>query len=151
MLPAFTPPVLPVGAVPVNLGALDRIFALVQQIKTSGKSTDTIDTNLGIVGSEDSGPDLTALRPDITAKVNGSQMDLKWGWQGNGAWLSSCEIVVDRGDGKGFVPLTIDTTPNYNDTQPFPAAKTIWTYKAIYRADDRQVGQWSAPVSVAVG
>ena len=57
VLPVFTPPVLPVGAVPVNLGALDRIFALVQQIKTSGKSTDTIDTNLGIVGSEAGGPD----------------------------------------------------------------------------------------------
>ncbi|MGD0259330.1 MAG: hypothetical protein ABSD29_05825 [Verrucomicrobiota bacterium] len=47
--------------------------------------------------------------------------------------------------------LTVDTTPNYVDTQPFPAAKTVWSYKAIYRADDAQVGQWSQPVSVAVG
>ena len=59
--------------------------------------------------------------------------------------------MVDRADSKGFVPLTIDTTPNYTDTQPFPVAKAIWTYKAIYRADDRHVGQWSVPVSVAVG
>lgn len=58
---------------------------------------------------------------------------------------------MDRGDGKGFVLLTVDTTPNYVDTQPFPAAKTVWSYKAIYRADDAQVGQWSQPVSVAVG
>ena len=58
---------------------------------------------------------------------------------------------VGRGDGKGFVLLTVDTTPNYVDTQPFPAAKTVWSYKAIYRADDAQVGQWSQPVSVAVG
>ena len=57
---------------------------------------------------------------------------------------------MDRNDGKGYVPLTIDTTPNYNDTQAFPAAKAIWTYKAIYRVDDKQVGLWSLPVSVTV-
>jgi hypothetical protein len=38
----------------------------------------------------------------------------------------------------GFVLLTIDTTPNYTDTQPWPTMKTIWTYKAIYRAADFQ-------------
>jgi hypothetical protein len=65
--------------------------------------------------------------------------------------LESCEILVDRADTKGFVPLTIDTTPNYVDTHEFPTAKAIWTYKAIYRADDAQVGQWSQPVSVTVG
>ena len=58
---------------------------------------------------------------------------------------------MDRSDTHGFVLLTIDTTPNYTDTQPWPTAKTIWTYKAIYRADDAQVGHWSQPVSVTVG
>ena len=150
-LDTFTAPALPDGVTPQPPGALTRIFAAIQQIKAGGKSNPDIDRQLGIVGSEAAGPDLSTLLPVITAKVNGSQVDLKWGWQGNAAWLSNCEIVVDRGDGKGYVPLTIDTTPNYNDTQPFPAAKTIWTYKAIYRADDQQVGQWSLPVSVAVG
>jgi len=37
------------------------------------------------------------------------------------------------------------------DTQPFPAAKTVWTYRAIYRAGDAQTGGWSAPISIAVG
>ena len=59
--------------------------------------------------------------------------------------------MVDRGDGHGYALLTIDTTPNYTDTQTFPVTRTIWTYKAIYRADDAQVGIWSAPVSVVVG
>jgi hypothetical protein len=45
----------------------------------------------------------------------------------------------------------VDTTPNYVDTQPFPATKAVWSYKAIYRADDAQVGQWSQVVTVAVG
>ena len=46
--------------------------------------------------------------------------------------------------------LFIDTTPGYVDTAPFPAVPTKWTYRAIYRVDDAQVGQWSAPVSVTV-
>jgi hypothetical protein len=90
------------------------------------------------------------VQPVISAKVSGAQVELKWGWQGNAAYLSSCEIVVDRGNGS-FVPLTIDTTPNYTDSQAFPATKTIWTYKAIYRADDAQVGLWSQTVTVNVG
>ena len=150
-LDTFAAPALPDGVAPRNPGSLTRIFAAVQDIKNGHKLTDDIARELGIVGGEVTAPDLTTVQPVITAKVNGSQVDLKWGWQGNADWLSSCEIVVDRGDGKGFVPLSIDTTPNYNDTQPFPAAKTIWTYKAIYRADDRQVGRWSASVNVTVG
>jgi hypothetical protein len=46
------------------------------------------------------------------------------------------------------------TIPIYTDTQPWPATKTIWTYKAIYRADDdpaRRDGHWSQAVSVAGG
>jgi hypothetical protein len=66
-------------------------------------------------------------------------------------YLSGCEIHVGRGDGKGSVLLTIDTVPDYVDTQPFPATKTVWSYKAIFRADDAQVGQWSKVVSGAVG
>ena len=52
---------------------------------------------------------------------------------------------------KGWVVLTYDTTPGYLDTTPFPAALTKWKYRAIYRVDDHQVGQWSAEVSVNVG
>ena len=72
------------------------------------------------------------------------------GYQGRDKWLASYVIQMDRGTG-GFVLLTIDTSPNYTDTQPWPATKTIWTYKAIYRAGEAQVGQWSQPVSVTVG
>ena len=71
--------------------------------------------------------------------------------KGNAAFLDVCEIQVDRGDGKGYGLLTYDTTPGYVDTQPFPATPTKWTYKAIYRVGDAQVGQWSNPVSITVG
>jgi hypothetical protein len=62
-----------------------------------------------------------------------------------------CLIQVDRGDDKGFIDLCYDTTPGYNDTQPFPATPAKWTYRAIYRVDDANVGLWSKPVSITVG
>ena len=149
-LPVFTAPALPTGVTPQAPGALDRVFALIQTIKDSEPCTDAIASDLGIVGSEQTAPDLTTLQPVIAATVSGNQVNIKWGWGGNVAFLDSCEIQVDRGDGKGFTLLTIDTTPNYTDTQPFPAALARWTYKAIYRAADAQVGLWSQPVSVNV-
>lgn len=152
VLPVFSAPPIPAGTAAVNPGALTRLFTLVQSIKESGKSTETINTNLGIVGSEQTPPDLALVQPALGATVSGSQVNVKWGWGGLGAYLSSCEIQVDRGDGKGFGLLTIDTTPNYVDTQPFPAPGTsvLWKYKAIYRQGDDRVGMWSDVVNVAV-
>jgi hypothetical protein len=142
---------LPVGTLPVNTGALNRIFALVQTIKNSGKCSDTNAGILGIVGDDQSGPDYATLQAVINAILNGGQVQIKWNWGGNGAFLDCCEIQVDRADGRGFVLLTIDTTPGYTDTQPFPAAKTVWIYRAIYQVNDARVGVWSQAVSVVVG
>ena len=53
---------------------------------------------------------------------------------GFSAFLDMLEIQVDCGDGKGWVFLTMDNTPNYTDTAPLPATPTKWKYRAIYRA-----------------
>ena len=150
VLPVFTTPALPAGVNPVLPGALNRIFALVQQIKDNDNCTDAIATNLGITGGAQTPPDLTQVQPALDTAISGNLVTVKWGWGGNSAYLDACEIWVDRGDGKGFNLLTIDTTPNYTDTQPFPANPARWTYKAIYRLNDAQVGLWSAPVGVTV-
>jgi len=150
VLPVYVTPALPNGATPVNTGALTRIFALVQDIKNGGKCSDTNAATLGIVGSTQTGPDYTTLQPVFNVSIVGGQVVIKWTWGGYAAWLDSCEIQVDRGDGKGFVMLTMDTTPGYTDTQPFPAAHTVWTYRAIYQVNDARVGVWSQSVSVAV-
>ena len=149
VLPVFTAPALPAGVVPVNPGALNRIFALVQVIKDSSGYTEAIGTDLGTEGAAVTPPDLSQVQPVISAKVNGNNVDLTWGWGGNGAFLDQCEIQVDRGS--GWVPLAFDTTPNYTDTTPHPATLTKWKYRAIYRVGDQQVGLWSAEVSVNVG
>ena len=150
VLPTFTAPDLPGTVVPSRPGAYTRIFEFVQQIKSSGKCSPDNERILGIVGSEKTGPDLTTIQPVITAHILGNEVLIKWGWGGHRAYLQMCELQVDRNDGKGFVMLADDTTPNYTDTQPFPATATKWTYRAIYHANDQRVGVWSQSVSVMV-
>ena len=152
--PASGAPVAPVfpAAVPaVAPGIEARFRALCQSIKNNPGYNVSIGQALNIEGAQQTAPDLTTLQPVIDAVISGNHVNVKWGWGGNSAYLDMCELQVDRGDGHGFVLLAYDTTPNYTDTQPFPAAPAKWTYKAIYRVGDAQVGVWSLPVSVVVG
>ena len=161
ILPAFTSPPLPAGdasaapplpAVVVrDEGALTRLFDLIAEIKQNNLCTEANCTDLGILGSVDSAPDLTTLMPDIAAIVSGSVVKITWGWQGLSKWLDLCELQVDRGTGQGWQPLVFDTTPNYDDTHPHPAAATQWKYRAIFRVGEQQIGAWSQPVTVVVG
>jgi hypothetical protein len=144
--PAF-PAVVPAVAPGVEV----RFRALVKQIKASANYNEAIGEALGIEGAQQTGPDLTTIKPEINAAVSGNQVNITWGWSGNSAFLDMCELQVDRNDTKGFVLLAFDTTPNYTDTQPFPGAPVKWSYQAIYRVGDQRVGQWSKPVSVTVG
>jgi hypothetical protein len=150
-LPTFTAPALPTGVTAQAPGSLDRIFALVQSIKDGGKCTDAIATDLGIVGAEDTGPDLTSVQPPLSAVLNGDHVDIKSGWGGNGKSIDSMELQKDWGDGKGFVYLATLTGVTFKDTSPLPASRTVWTYRDIYRVGNQQTGLWSNSVTVAVG
>ncbi len=144
-------PTLPTAVTAVAPGIETRFRALIKSIKAHKNYNEAIGQALDIEGAQQTGPNLTTVQPKLEAIISGNHVNVKWGWQGNSAFLDICEIQVDRGDGKGFVFLTFDTTPNYTDTQAFPAAPTKWTYKAIYRVGDAQVGLWSLPVSIVVG
>ncbi len=149
-----TPPVPAVLTPPAgtpSYGLLNWLFEDIARWKKAEGYTDTIGKGLGIVGAGQTAPDFTIVQPVITADVSGNHVTIGWNWNGNSAFLDACQIEVDRGDGKGFIPLTIDTTPNDNDTAPFPATPTKWTYRAIYRVGDAQVGLWSNEVSLNVG
>jgi hypothetical protein len=143
-------PVLPTVVTAVAPGVESRFRALVQLIKANPNYNPTIGEALGIEGAQQTGPDLTTVQPVISAIISGNHVYVKWGWGGNSAYLDICELQVDRGDGKGFGLLAYDTTPGYTDTQAFPTAPATWTYRAIYRVDDSQVGVWSQPASVTV-
>ena len=144
-------PTLPTAVPAVAPGVEARFRARVQLIKASPNYNAAIGEALNIEGAQQTAPDLTTVQPQIDAIISGNQVNVKWGWGGNAAYLDICEIQVDRGDGKGFGLLTYDTTPGYTDTQAFPATPAKWTYKAIYRVGDSQVGVWSLPVSLTVG
>jgi len=149
VLPTFTPPELPDGVAAVNKGALDRIFTLVQVLKEAPGYTLAIGIDLGVVGPQETPPDFATLQPAIQALISGNTVLIKWGWGGNAAFLDMCQIQVDRGS--GWTLLAFDTTPNYTDTAAFPDNPTKWKYRAIYYADDTQVGVWSSEASVIVG
>jgi hypothetical protein len=151
--PASGAPVAPVfpTVVPALAPGIEARFrALVQLIKANPNYNETIGLALGIEGAQQTGPDLTTLQPVIDALIFGNHVNVKWGWGGYSAYLDICELQVGRNDGKGYVLLAFDTTPGYTDTQTFPTVPTTWTYRAIYRVGDNQVGLWSNPVSVTV-
>jgi hypothetical protein len=143
-LPAGFPPAVPAGIV-------TRFRALVKRLKAIKAYTTTISQALGTEGTERSAPDMATLQAVLDLSIKGNAVFIGWGWQGYSAFLDMLEIQVDRSDGKGWSFLTYDTTPNYTDTAPFPAAPTKWKYRAIYRVGDAQVGIWSATQEIMVG
>ena len=151
VLPPFDVPALPSGGTPVNTGALTRLFAVFQAIKSSPGFTDLIGDALGLLGTTQSGPDYATLAPTLKLTVIPTGVNVGWGFAGFAAFLDMIELQVDRNDGKGYVLLAYDTTPGYLDTCPRPATLTKWKYKGIYRVNDQQVGNWSPEVSVSVG
>jgi hypothetical protein len=144
VVPALSPAVPP-----VNAGIEARYRALVKQCKASGGYNPAIGQALGIEGADQTGPDLNLVKPAFEVKLNGTQVDVLWGWAGNAAYLDMIELQVDRG--AGWQLLSYDTTPNYSDTAAQPSAPTKWKYRGIYRVGDQRVGQWSATASVIVG
>lgn len=140
---------LPAGA--PYFGMLRWLFEEITRWKAAEGYTATIGQALAIIGSHQETPDLVTIHPVITATASGGAVKIGWNWQGHRAFLDLCEITVDRHDGHNFVPLAYDSTPGYVATAPYPAAPTKWSYKAIYRVGDHQVGQWSGEVSVTVG
>lgn len=129
----------------VKAGIFTRISKLVQVIKNHPAYTDSIGTDLGIIGA-DQLHDPDTLKPLLT----GAQLaeGVKVGWHKR--FADSIDIYVDRG--AGFIFLANDTHPPYIDTVEVTAGAgaVIWKYKAVYRIADAPVGQFSDPIEVTV-
>ena len=131
-------------------GIEPRFRALVNLLKASGNYSVATGEVLGTEGPEQTGPDFATFKPVLKPKLSGGHVLVVWGWQGQSEFLDMIEIEVDRGTGAGSGLLAYDTTPNYLDTAPPPAAGAKWTYRAIFRVGDQRVGQWSDAVSINV-
>ena len=129
-------------------GIIPRTTALVAHIKTLEKFTTAIGQDLWIIATPHV-VDPTTWKPILNVQIKAGHPVILW-TKGN---ASAIEIWVDRGDGNGFVFLTINTEPNTTDTTPLPPPGTsaMWKYKAIYRLHDEQVGQWGDDISISVG
>lgn len=158
-LPVFVPPPPPAAdpgnpnlpaVVPRPSGALNSLFSLVQVIKEAPAYTESLGTDLGIIGAESAAPDPATFQPVLVVKRSGAHILVQWGWGGLRDHVDMLQIQVDRGTG-GWTDLAYDTTPDYTDTHPQPATLATWKYRAIWRADDAQVGLWSAESTVTVG
>ena len=138
-------PNLGAAPAPVAPGIIPRAKALVARIKVAPGYTDAIGQALQIIGT-DNPVDPSTLKPVLDVSLDAGQVVIGWTKQG----MDGIELQVDRGDGKGFIFLAIDTIVPYTDTQALPAAAAVWKYKAIYLQADQRVGSWSDVVSLPV-
>ena len=153
-VPASGPPQPPdfPGAPPaVPPGIEARFRALVRQIRASTVYNPSIGAALGLEDPGQTGPNYATLAPEIVAVLGDMNVRVAWNWSGYASYLDQCELQVDRDDGKGFVTLASGRILGYVDTEPFPAAPTPWTYRAIYGSSGNRVGQWSKRVTLTVG
>ena len=143
-------PVAPnLGTAPTEVapGIIGRATALVARIKPAPGYTQAIGQALQIIGAEHP-VDPTTLKPVLNVELDAGEVNIGWLKQG----MDALELWVDRGDGKGFNFLAIDSIPDYTDTAAMPPAGTsaLWKYKGIYIQADQRVGQWSDVVSIPV-
>ncbi|WP_028980296.1 hypothetical protein [Sporocytophaga myxococcoides] len=134
--------------VALKAGIFKRIPKLVQRIKNHPNYNESIGKDLGIIGAESSFDRMT-LQPQISGALDAHRPLIKW----KKGVADSIDIYVDRNDGKGFVFLANDSTPDYIDTFSLPSGEkdtAIWSYKGIYRLHDEQVGEFSNIVNITV-
>lgn len=149
VLPAFAAPALPTGVVAVPAGALDRIFAFVQVIKTSVNYTEAIGLQLGVVGPEDAAEHDA---PTFTLKVE----------QGEGHQVVRIAFkkfghpgvaIESRRNGGAWELLGIDLSSPYLDARALLASPTPESreYRLRFFDGSAATGDYSATVSVVVG
>ena len=141
-------PDLDVPAVEVDDPIIAKIVLLVNTIKNKETYKESIGRDLGIIGTEIVEPDYNTVKPLITVLSTANQVILKWKKER----FSSVDIYIDKGRGAGFVFLDNDSRPPFEMLINLPqgAAPETWTFKAIYKVDDKQVGLFSDPVSIVV-
>ena len=143
-IPTFQQPDPPA---PVPSGIFVRIRRLVNNIKSNDNYNEAIGNDLGIIGAEQDEATLE-MKPALKIKIEAGKPIIIW----KKGKADSLDIYVDRGDGKSFVYLANDSSPDFIDNTPLPDNVNMaeWKYKAIYRINDDQVGEFSDPVSTVV-
>lgn len=140
-----TPPV-PITIMPDVLGLAASIG---KRIKNSVNYDPADGAALGLEGTTEYIPSAEETAPNLGKShlTTGGRVEVDW----TKGRFDGVKIEVDRGDGKGWVFLAVDTQPNYVDTvKPAPGTSAKYRYRAIYLLDDEEYGQWSQPFEITV-
>lgn len=132
---------------PVAPGIFVRVKAIVNRIKANINYSEADGNDLGIEGTITT-VDTTTTKPVIKVRIgDGGHPEILWTKQN----FEAIEIYKQEADGTWKL-LAIDLQPNYTDLSALPEVgkSAVWSYRAIYRLKDKQVGQWSDVVSVTV-
>lgn len=162
-------PELPPEPTAVPGGIFNMVARIVADIKNHSSYSTTIGEDLGIIGEETSTQDPALLKPVLKVKLStGGHPQLSWVKKG----ADFTNVYVDRGTGFTFLrsvkgnkvidnhPLPtggattpVPPTPPAGDsgTRPTTANAAVWRYRIVYVKDDAETGDYSDPVSVAVG
>ena len=130
----------------VTPGISARLSTLVARIKAHPNYTEAIGQDLHIIGAQIV-LDTSSWKPVLSIKYSAGHPVIVW----TKGHADAIEIWADRGDGNGFVLFVVNNRPDTGDNTPLPAAGVNWKYKAIYRLNDEQVGQWSDVLSILAG
>lgn len=151
-LPTFAAPALPTGVTPVPPGVVnERLFALVAKIKVATNYTDTIGTDLGIIGPEatpGTGPVMPTFTTKVQAGTGNQQVALDFiKHRHTGVYIESSR------HGGAWEALATDTNSPYIDNRALLTAGTpeVRQYRMRYWDKGAAIGDWSLVATVNVG
>jgi len=176
---SFTSDNVPLGPVPqpelppeptaVPAGIFNAVARIVADIKNSPDYSPQIGDDLRIIGEETTTQDPALLKPILKVKLGtGGHPHLSWVKKG----ADFTNVYVDRGTGFTFLRSVkgnkvIDNhalpsastavappatpLPSGSDTRLPSAGAAVWRYRIVYVKNDAETGEYSDPVSVAVG
>jgi|GEM_PF-649586 len=166
-------PELPTEPAAVPAGIFTTVARMVADIKNSANYTASIGEDLRIIGEETTTQDPALLKPALKV-ILGTGGHPQLSWVKKGADLTN--VYVDRGAGftllrsvtgnkltdNYLLPSATTTAPPTTPATPADtngsgnataatAAAAVWRYRIVYVKDDAETGQYSDPISVAVG
>ena len=147
-MPVFTQPALPAGVTARRPGALGRIFALVGRLKLQPGYSESLGTDLGIVGRENAAENATPKFTLRTLPGQGAEVVrlrfFKFGHTG--------VCMESRRGGGDWEPLAVDTESPYDDERPLLAADTpeLREYRMRFWDKGTPNGEWTGVAKMTV-
>ncbi len=114
----------------VSFGIIPRLSALAARLKTHRNYTTAIGQDLWLVSATHIS-DSDTWKPVLSIQSKVGHPVVAW----TKGKANALEVWVDRGDGKDFSFLTINTEPNTTDTFLTPVSGTtaIWKYNSMFK------------------